>query len=584
MLQRKFVIYEETIIQKLKNNLQSIPEVSIYRELKNKIDAEEIAASLKDNYYNLEIFRILSELFNISLYVENQNTIGGIRDVDRIAKSILTNLKKTGESSAFGSIFLASFGNIKDLFIVKVPAIGLLERVHQQDDIMHEFFVASQCLNPLRKYIPNFAYVLANFKCYLPFYVNGEIANINGVQRWCANGDDRKSPANYTIMEKIDGPPAREYIKEISNDLLPNRLLSMFYQVVLAIGMAEERCGFTHYDLHWENVLIRNAPDNTAKYITYTLNNQKYHVYLSGRKVSTIIDYGYSHVQYKDEKGKIVHAQAHYSKSLGIFQSSRIWHDIFKFFHFTLMQLYVFRSHLVDSFSKIGDFMYGSETSLEHIINVQLTHEIKRNIEKGNKDTRPPPFKNFKDPQLKFYLTEVRHPWEKKTVQEFIEWSIKNVPGVNNVVEKIKSRVFTSITCDDLFCRTKAQLYNKFANRPLNSLKEYLGEEEPMSMARITKTTKAPDLPIHVAKMPIQELSGNTVIINDASSQFSSATNSSRIILNSITNLIGAQLRLSKKYPNDRNINNVGKEMENLRNLADEMTKNLNNLEGRFGI
>ena len=55
--------------------------------------------------------------------------------------------------------------------------------------------------------------------------------------------------------------------------------------------------GFTHNDLHLENILVRSVPGFEEFYIPYEGD------YVYGSKIATFIDYGLSHVYITDESG-----------------------------------------------------------------------------------------------------------------------------------------------------------------------------------------------------------------------------------------------------------------------------------------
>lgn len=92
---------------------------------------------------------------------------------------------------------------------------------------------------------------------------------------------------DINLMEK--------YNKDTLGDLIYDddiRYFSIIYQTMIAIAIAQQKVGFTHYDLHNDNILITTTPYD---YITYILpSGQQYTVKTNGVS-PVIIDFGYSY-------------------------------------------------------------------------------------------------------------------------------------------------------------------------------------------------------------------------------------------------------------------------------------------------
>src|SRR5206468_2500129 len=73
--------------------------------------------------------------------------------------------------------------------------------------------------------------------------------------------------------------------------------LDKYLQIIYALIIAQELVDFCHYDLHDENVLIRQM--GSALSIPYT-NELGVVEYLNTDGISTIIDYGFSHLKLED--------------------------------------------------------------------------------------------------------------------------------------------------------------------------------------------------------------------------------------------------------------------------------------------
>jgi hypothetical protein len=119
--------------------------------------------------------------------------------------------------------------------------------------------------------------------------------NFNKIYGYLKNDDNE-----YLLIERIlPGTSFREYFDILKTDRSKdNIMISLVLQVLYAIALAQERVEFTHYDLHFGNIVIKHDPSIT--FIQYTINNQTYTVPVYDGMISVIIDYGRSHV--KSEK------------------------------------------------------------------------------------------------------------------------------------------------------------------------------------------------------------------------------------------------------------------------------------------
>ena len=140
------------------------------------------------------------------------------------------------------------------------------------EDLLHEGFVGLYGTNRLRNTIPNFAYVYAAFHTPLPV----------------VEGD------TYVLYEHIrPSVPLREYM----DGCTAQEWLGIYMQILYSLRYAAQEVGFTHYDLHDRNVLIRKVGDSNPFSILYP--TERGNEYLSTTHVATIIDYGLSHITYQ---------------------------------------------------------------------------------------------------------------------------------------------------------------------------------------------------------------------------------------------------------------------------------------------
>ena len=72
-----------------------------------------------------------------------------------------------------------------------------------------------------------------------------------------------------------------------------NQFLSIFFQIVIALGIAQERCFFTHWDLHIDNVILFFTKQ--PRKVCHKLYNYKCCFSSNYNIVPYMVDYEYSH-------------------------------------------------------------------------------------------------------------------------------------------------------------------------------------------------------------------------------------------------------------------------------------------------
>jgi hypothetical protein len=156
---------------------------------------------------------------------------------------------------------------------------------HYNYIIEHENQILSD-MNSLRNYCPHFVkgYGIATVKTDLeyknksnPFLVESTKPVLNKV----------------IFMEYIeDAYPFYKYIRSAN---VPTKVLySIIKQVLMAIVIAQNKKGFTHYDLHSDNILIKRCDPRIV--FVYVIDSKKYIIPTYGF-YPVILDYGFSYTQ-----------------------------------------------------------------------------------------------------------------------------------------------------------------------------------------------------------------------------------------------------------------------------------------------
>lgn len=212
------------------------------------------------------------------------------------------NLRRIGTSSGSGEVYTVDVGTHHDLFALKSGT-----------NLHHEAAISMLCLNPLRQYIPNFVYTYAIVNCSPPV-----VDREDEVISWCGSAKGRQI---QLVMENlIKAKPMALFVAQCTGQ----QFLEVYVQVVNALDMAYHCCDFTHYDLHYNNVLVLPVAEKLA--ILYGDNE-----YINTTNLAKIIDFGYSHGIYNGENHGVKNLEVHgvqHNKSFPM-------HDCYKFLLFS---------------------------------------------------------------------------------------------------------------------------------------------------------------------------------------------------------------------------------------------------------
>jgi hypothetical protein len=252
-----------------------------------------------------------------SVFYTSPYDVGSMYRNNRI-RSYIHSLRQIGAESVEGYAMAASFENAADLFVVKAP------RDPRRDDLLHELVVGLYGTNRLRQFIPNFAYIFGGFKCSPPLIDPAT----KEVVTWCLSNENA---VNYVLYENImPSVSAGDYFPAATGP----QFVSTYLQLLYALRTAHGKIDYTHYDLHFNNVLLR-TPDMNGHSGPFQIEyeTERGVEYLTTDKIVTIIDYGFSHITTIDGE--------HFGKSdlvpLSIFPtSSWIFHDVYKFLLFAV--------------------------------------------------------------------------------------------------------------------------------------------------------------------------------------------------------------------------------------------------------
>lgn len=197
-------------------------------------------------------------------------------------RKLMTDIRLIGSPSANGVVMSASmYDKYKDLVIIKAP-----QRYDEYTEaaINHEL-VVGKVLNSIRSVVPNFAFILGAFECGPPVVKPGVgKSEKSKVITWCRGG----SKVKYIMYENVSNSKS---LYDFCETCSGQDYMDIIIQINYALMMAYRMVGFTHYDLHGENILIKEIKDHReGAYIPYGGD------FVYSKYLAMFIDYGYSHV------------------------------------------------------------------------------------------------------------------------------------------------------------------------------------------------------------------------------------------------------------------------------------------------
>lgn len=194
--------------------------------------------------------------------------------------SYLLKHEKTALQSIFKKIQIFLSSNTKRVVkqMLEKTNFKVVKKLLKKNDLeseslRNEYFVSIYGLNYLRLFCPNFGFY---------YYMVDEKDKISVYQ------------------EYISGISFSNFMKRMSKKIGPysptsgETFLSCFLQNIIALEYAQSTLQFTHFDLHLDNIMLRNNETKQNVEIPYF---DKYVVFDKPEFISTIIDFGFSTVR-----------------------------------------------------------------------------------------------------------------------------------------------------------------------------------------------------------------------------------------------------------------------------------------------
>lgn len=230
---------------------------------------------------NANLHANISCLVNAIIYNSGDEKNYNPLTTERI-RNWFKNLHQIGTASYEGYALSSSFSKETNLFVLKTPRSTLY------DDLLHETLIGFYALNPIRELIPNFMYVYGYTQC------SPSVMSKRKPITWCSSDN---SHVSYMIIENItNSQPLGEFL--LRSDIDAIDFLAVFAQILNALNIAHKKRSFTHYDLHDENIVVKEYKELVAIpfYGSFPDASTSCNIqgYIATKYIPFIIDYGFS--------------------------------------------------------------------------------------------------------------------------------------------------------------------------------------------------------------------------------------------------------------------------------------------------
>jgi hypothetical protein len=271
------------------------------RQRLSSLDPKALVAALESRFYSADLQRSIACLMN-ALFLDGK--VLPIRRVDLLREFITDLLLLKGgpaqEEISPGLAVISGRMKFNSSFIS--PRLFIYKTNGENPaQTIHEAVVGLYATNPLRREIPNFAYIYGLVQCPHPLWDGQSEVSVpieedtwEGKITLCPESSAADSSVLY---ENIPGQTLGEQLKQLKGPVI----VAIYLQILLALQRAFEFCRFTHYDTTLGNVILR--PVDARAVIRFSLQEGVRHCQTNGF-VATIIDYETSYFEAQNEEGK----------------------------------------------------------------------------------------------------------------------------------------------------------------------------------------------------------------------------------------------------------------------------------------
>ncbi len=210
------------------------------------------------------------DLSSITTVPRGGRTYGSLRGLQWVVNMVIASEAFTSLASPLSTIFTNKLGVVRGYSLAGAAfAVKSTKDPYKTREHIHETYIAMKETNNLLRSIPNFVYIYGSF-------VEDSTYNV--------------------ITEYVPGESLGSYINGPSFDF--HEFLMILLQICLALEVAQNRCGFVHWDLLPWNVMLQSR--STPVSFDYLLEDGTIYR-VDTRLVPIIIDYGKAHVIHKQQ-------------------------------------------------------------------------------------------------------------------------------------------------------------------------------------------------------------------------------------------------------------------------------------------
>jgi hypothetical protein len=308
---KKLLKSEEILI---KNNNPCPPkQLDILTANIQHLDAANTEELLFNDFFNPNVMREVQCIANSIYYTA---PLGQGLTVEERLRQHLYREQAIGEESANSRAYLAYYENSPLHFVLKEP-----REENSNLPLFHEAVVGLYAINDLRKYCYNFMYTYGLF--------NSTDAVVTPNKKVISFLPEGKK-YNHLLVESIDKAVS---FQDFLDTCTVQQFIDTFMQVMYALEFANQKCEFTHYDLHTGNVLVAEKFPQTRELVYVRRNGKRY---INCTSLAQIIDFGDTHVKIKGKDYGV------YNKTFaGVYNKANAIYDVYKFLGFIGYKLFV---------------------------------------------------------------------------------------------------------------------------------------------------------------------------------------------------------------------------------------------------
>ena len=288
----------------------------------NRIDFSKLGRIKDSQFYNYDVIKAVGcsvDAVIFGLSPQDGNIASRAHMKDRIR-----GMHKFGSESAYGTALTGDIDGEPGMYVIKVP--NNPSNVTASNDLTHEGFTGLFGLNKLKYKVPNFAEVFGVIRGGAP-----ELDAKGNVVSLLSKNVSAKVP--YVIYENVfPSVSFRSYLSTAT----PAQFHSCVAQMLYATQTAFEKIGFTHYDAHYENWLVRDTPDFDKPFsIRYKDHRRRKEVFVTSVNVMTCIDYGMATFKYE---GRQMSVMQPFLVKYGVTVNPNPMYDAYKLIMFSAME------------------------------------------------------------------------------------------------------------------------------------------------------------------------------------------------------------------------------------------------------